>query len=124
MKYLKSLRLDQKILGVYLFIRFPALGMTCVLPFLGVASVLHSLTSGHILGFLIVSTSFHVFAYVFNDVIDLPIDKTEPLRAKYPLVTGVIKPKIALAIAFAQIPLSFLITAILKANSYSYVTKV
>ncbi len=41
-----------------------------------------------LLGIFAVGLAFHVFAYVFNDVIDLPVDRTQPRRAGDPLVKG------------------------------------
>jgi 4-hydroxybenzoate polyprenyltransferase len=49
---------------------------------------------------------FHVFAYLQNDVIDLAIDRTQPLRQDDLLVTGRIRPGTAMAIALAQLPIS------------------
>jgi 4-hydroxybenzoate polyprenyltransferase len=44
--------------------------------------------------------AFHAAAYAFNDVIDLPIDRTQPRRARSPLVRGEISPR-AVALAAA-----------------------
>lgn len=46
-----------------------------------------------------VGLAFHVYAYVLNDVVDLPIDRTEPRRAEFPLVTGRVGRGQALAVA-------------------------
>lgn len=52
-----------------------------------------------------VGLAFHLYAYVLNDVVDLPIDRTEPRRATFPLVTGRVGRGAALAVALACIPL-------------------
>ncbi len=51
-----------------------------------------------------VALCFHVYAYVLNDVVDLPVDRTQPSRADDPLVTGALRPWQALTFALAQIP--------------------
>lgn len=48
-----------------------------------------------------VGLAFHVYAYVLNDVIDLPIDRTEPRRVASPLVTGRVSRDAALVVALA-----------------------
>lgn len=52
-----------------------------------------------------VGLAFHVYAYVLNDVVDLPIDLTEPRRATFPLVTGRVSRAAALAVALACAPI-------------------
>jgi 4-hydroxybenzoate polyprenyltransferase len=52
-----------------------------------------------------VGLAFHVYAYVLNDVVDLPIDRTEPRRATFPLVTGRVSRAAALAVAVACVPI-------------------
>lgn len=103
-----------------LFIRFPALSFSIILPLLGAATALSWLTRHQILGLIAVATAFHIFAYVLNDVIDLPVDRTESLRADFPLVRGSIQPQYALMVAFIQIPLALLFTAWLGANVQTY----
>lgn len=69
-----------------------------------------------LLGIFTVGLAFHVFAYVFNDVIDLPIDRTQPLRAGDPLVKGEISVNQALTLALMMIPLAALLSAVLGAT--------
>ncbi|NTW00781.1 MAG: UbiA family prenyltransferase [Oscillochloris sp.] len=59
------------------------------------------------LGLLGVAAAFHAFAYVHNDVCDLELDRTQPLRTEYPLVRGDISPRAALAVALACVPAAF-----------------
>jgi 4-hydroxybenzoate polyprenyltransferase len=69
-----------------------------------------------LLGIFTVGLAFHVFAYVFNDVIDLPVDRTQPLRAGDPLVRGDISVNQALILALMMIPLAALLSAVLGAG--------
>jgi 4-hydroxybenzoate polyprenyltransferase len=69
-----------------------------------------------LLGIFTVGLAFHVFAYVFNDVIDLPVDRTQPLRAGDPLVRGDISVNQALILALMMIPLAALLSAALGAG--------
>ena len=96
---------------IYRFIRFSALGATAILPLLGAASVAPRIEPALLLGLLAAALLFHCFAYVLNDVIDLPIDRLEPQRATFPLVRGMVSPAQALAFALAQVPLAFALTA-------------
>src|SRR3712207_6301146 len=81
-----------RLLDVYRFIRFSALGASAILPLLGAATVQPRLSQPSIGGLLAVALAFHVFAYVLNDVIDLPLDRTEVLRRAFPLVRGAVQP--------------------------------
>lgn len=69
-----------------------------------------------LLGIFTVGLAFHVFAYVFNDVIDLPVDRSQPLRAGDPLVRGDISVSQALILALMMIPLAALLSAVLGAG--------
>ncbi len=95
----------------YVFTRFPVIGVSALMPLLGAASLNPRPSAGQVFGLLGVALAFHNFAYVFNDVIDLPVDRTEPLRAKCPLVQGTVKPWQALAFAGLMAPLAFGLTA-------------
>ncbi len=103
------------------FIRFPTASFSIILPLLGASLVPSPLKSYQVVGLLGVAMAFHIFAYVLNDVIDLPIDRTEPLRAEYPLVRGIIQPRQALIVAFSQVPLALILTAWLGGNKRTYV---
>lgn len=59
-----------------------------------------------------VGLAFHVYAYVLNDVIDLPIDRTEPRRSEFPLVTGRISRSRALAVALGCVPIGLGLAAV------------
>lgn len=50
---------------------------------------------------LAAATALHVAVYVWNDLVDLPLDRTEPRRASSPLVRGTVTPRAALAVSVA-----------------------
>src|SRR5262249_44183465 len=89
-------------------------------PLLGAATASSWLTRHQILGLIAVATAFHIFAYVLNDVIDLRVDRTESLRADFPLVRGTVQPRHALMVAFLQIPIALGVTAWLGVNVQAY----
>lgn len=93
-----------------LFIRLPALGFTLLLPLLGSSSVWPGLNGRLWMGLLCAAVCFHIFSYVLNDVIDLPIDRTQPQRAHYPMVRGRISTMQGLVFALLQYPLALLVT--------------
>ena len=95
---------------IVLLVRFKAMGFTLAMSLLGAATVAHALDGKSVLALLGAAAAFHCFAYVTNDVIDLPVDRTEPLRRDYPLVRGIISPRQALAFALLMIPLGFAFT--------------
>jgi 4-hydroxybenzoate polyprenyltransferase len=91
-------------------LRSSALGGTLVLPVAGAATGRAPLSPGQLVGLLAVGTCFHVYAYVLNDVVDLPIDRTEPRRAYFPLITGLISPRAALVLALTPLPVAVALT--------------
>lgn len=102
------------------FIRFGVFSGTAVLPLLGVATVSPLLTVSQFIGLLLVALSFHIFAYVLNDVVDLPVDRLNKAREADPLVMGTVKPRDALIFALAQLPVALLLTAFLEGGGLSY----
>ena len=103
-------------------VRLHLLFFTALWPLLGAASIAHDLTIGELAALAGVALSFHVYAYVLNDVIDLPIDRTEPARQHDLLVSGAVRPSHALWLALAQPPLALALTTRLDARPGAYVT--
>ena len=100
--------LVQRLKPVDRLVRLHFLQFSWMLILLGAASGLqpgHALGLGQLAGLLAIASSFHVFAYVLNDVVDLPVDRTQPSRRHDPLVSGAVKPGHALTLALAQVPI-------------------
>ncbi len=85
------------------FGRFSVLGFSLLVPLLG-AGIVSTPSAGAIAGLIATAVAFHLFAYVSNDVFDLAIDRTQPLRTGSPLVRGLVRPSTALAIALVPVP--------------------
>ncbi|MCP4604454.1 MAG: UbiA family prenyltransferase [Proteobacteria bacterium] len=98
------------VLAFCLFTRFSLFSFSVILPLLGAATVSFQLTGYQILTLVGVTFAFHSFAYVLNDIIDLPIDKHTPSRADYPLVRGQIHSKQALFFVLLQPLWAFALT--------------
>ena len=94
------------VIAVDRFVRLHFIGFAVMLCLLGATSATPDLERRSILGLLAVALCFHVYSYVLNDVVDLPIDRTQPLRRLDPLVRGAVRPGLALGFALLQIPLS------------------
>ncbi len=77
-----------------------------MLPMLGAATAHPGVSASRLAALALVAVAFHLFAYVLNDVVDLPLDRTEPLRADSPLVRGLVRPGPALGFALVQVPLA------------------
>jgi 4-hydroxybenzoate polyprenyltransferase len=78
-----------------------------MLPLLGAAAARRGWSGPTTAWLLAVALAFHVYAYMLNDVIDLEVDRTEPLRSDSPLVRGTFPRKTALALALGAAPLAF-----------------
>lgn len=102
---MKALRV---LIAVHRFTRFGAAGFTLLLPLLGAVAAGGDVSFSNAWKLLPPAAAFHLFAYVLNDVCDLPIDRTSPSRARFPLVQEKIRPQTALLFALAQMPLAFL----------------
>jgi 4-hydroxybenzoate polyprenyltransferase len=104
----------------YLFMRFSVFNFTAMLPILGAVTVHPSLLWHQILGLVLVALAFHTFAYLLNDIVDLPIDRTESLRQDSPLVRGTVQLRYALGIVHVQIPIAILGTLWLDGGLAAY----
>lgn len=70
--------------------RTSLLGVTIVFGLQGLASAGHRASAGDVAVTIVAAAAFHVTVYLWNDVVDLPIDRTVARRAKSPLVRGTI----------------------------------
>jgi 4-hydroxybenzoate polyprenyltransferase len=93
------------------FARIHFAGFTSLWALLGAASSGADPSWPQLLGLVAVSLCFHLYGAVMNDVMDLEIDASQPLRAGDPLVSGSVSRGAALAFALAQLPLAFALTA-------------
>jgi 4-hydroxybenzoate polyprenyltransferase len=91
-------------------VRVHYVGFTVMLVLLGGGAVAEAPSARLIAGLSTVALSFHVYAYVLNDVMDLDVDRLQPRRQRDPLVRGAISKHAALAIALVQVPISCLAT--------------
>lgn len=112
--YRGSLRKIAGLVGyVDRFTRVHYFGFTSLLVLLGASHFENKPGNRMLLGLLLVAACFHVFAYVTNDVIDLPVDRGNPLRRNDPLVSKKIGVNTALALALTTIPVAVLTTLLL-----------
>ena len=88
------------------FLRFEYLSVAIIFPLIGSATATTPLTGFHLLGILCGAFAFHIYVSLLNDIIDLPLDRTNPARAAYPLVKGSISSGTALVITLIQIPIA------------------
>jgi len=72
------------------FVRLHFLFFSGLWPILGAMSVKPDLSATDLAVLLAATICFHLYAFVLNDVIDLPVDRTQPRRMSDPLVRGAI----------------------------------
>ena len=65
-------------------------GYTAVLPLIGAGTANGAVNGWQVAGLLGTAVAYHLYAYLLNDLIDLPLDKTQPSRQNYPLVRGLV----------------------------------
>ncbi len=82
-----------------------------LLPVLAAATAVPALTAVAIARLVAAGLCLHLFAYLLNDVVDLPIDRGQPLRQGHPLVRGALSPRPVLTIALAAAPAGAALTA-------------
>lgn len=80
-------------------------GYTAVLPLIGAGTAAGRVTGWQVAGLLGTAVAYHLFAYLLNDIIDLPLDKTQPSRADYPLVNGLVTLRRVWFWMLAQLPI-------------------
>jgi 4-hydroxybenzoate polyprenyltransferase len=115
-------RTREVVLAVDQFVRLHLLFFTVVWPLLGAAASVRAISVRELSVLLGVAGCFHIFAYVLNDVIDLPIDRTHADRQRDLLVRGAVRPWQALMIALVQPFCAALLTMILGTASTANVT--
>ena len=98
------------------FLHLPIWGYTAVLPIFGAVTVTKSQSAMQLFLLLMVATAFHNYAYVLNDLIDLPIDRTQTSRMHYPLVEGTISIRMATVFAIVNFIAAFLFVFLLTQN--------
>jgi 4-hydroxybenzoate polyprenyltransferase len=104
-----------------LFLRVEYLAFAVMLPLYGAFSVSSRVTLPQ-LGWLLVTVFlFHIYVCVLNDIMDLDLDKTQPLRAQYPLVRGVIQPSTALLVALLPIPIVYYLVYLQNGSLWAFV---
>ena len=108
------------IVYVDLLIRIDMLAFICVLVLLGAVSASPDLTWGQVGALLGVAIGFNVYGFVFNDVMGLALDRTEPRRARCPLVRGTLTRRRAMLLALAPIPAILILTASLGGGAQAY----
>jgi 4-hydroxybenzoate polyprenyltransferase len=119
-------RLRQFLRDTGIFIRFSTLGASIIIALLGAVSATPAvggayLFSGLQLGAVILGAfAFHNFAYVLNDLVDLPLDRTDPRRGDSPLVRGIISPGQGLIFVLLQLIFTFAVTFWLDGHPPAY----
>lgn len=108
------------LLEVDRFLRLHFVGFALVWCWLGAWSAVDGLQGATLAWVLGVALCFHNYAYVLNDVIDLPVDRTSPDRQGDPLVRGAISPATALAFCVAQVVAAFVMLWFADASALSY----
>jgi len=92
-------------------------GYTAVLPLIGAGTAAGHVTGWQVVGLLGTAVAYHLFAYLLNDLIDLPLDKTQPSRQNYPLVSGLVTARQVRIWVVAQLPILLFLWWMLGAGS-------
>jgi 4-hydroxybenzoate polyprenyltransferase len=80
-------------------------GFTAVLPLIGAGTANGVVNGWQVVGLLATAVAYHLFAYLLNDLIDWQLDKTQPSRMNYPLVSGLVTGRQVQAWVAVQLPL-------------------
>ncbi len=102
-------RFAQTLEDVYRTLHIAPVGFSLCLPLLGAITGNASLDARATALLISLAFAFHIFAYGLNDVIDLPLDRTERRRARDPLVRGALSPRLLLTMPLLAVPVGFLI---------------
>jgi 4-hydroxybenzoate polyprenyltransferase len=98
-RYLRSLEAAARVVRLF------SMGATLLALLVGLATAPKPPTAHAVAGAILIGILFHVYADVSNDVMDLPIDRTDPRQARAPLVRGSVSPQYALLSALLTLPL-------------------
>jgi 4-hydroxybenzoate polyprenyltransferase len=105
---------------VKLFTRFEYMTFAAILPLLGASSVSTALSTEQIVGLVAAAVAFHIYVSLLNDIADLPLDRSNPRRADYPLVRGAVLPSHALVLVLMQLPIAAALTMWLGGSASAY----
>lgn len=94
-------------------------GYTAVLPLIGAGTANGLATGWQVAGLLATAVAYHLFAYLLNDLVDLPLDKTQPSRQDYPLVSGRVTVRQVRVWVAVQLPILLLLWWMLGADGLS-----
>lgn len=86
---------------------------------MGAGTATGGATPAQIILIIVTAFQFHIFTYVLNDVIDLPVDRLMSKRATHPLVRDELTPKTALIIALVQIPIVLVVGGLADLSLYA-----
>lgn len=103
-------------------LRFEYMSFTLALPLLGAVSVPVSITLPQVIGLLAVGFFFHAHSAFVNDLIDLPIDRTNPARAGHPMARGSLNRLRGSWLALAALALAMATAAIQRTTAPGYAT--
>jgi 4-hydroxybenzoate polyprenyltransferase len=87
------------------------------IPLLGAVTAQQPTSLATVLAIGAIGLVHHVFSFVLNDVVDLPIDRTEPRRSPSPLVQGLVSSRLALVVALLCAPLALWLSSLLGAGA-------
>jgi 4-hydroxybenzoate polyprenyltransferase len=102
---LPRLPLGRTIDGAARLVHLFYMGATLVYLLVGAGTASRPVTTGGLGWAILVGILFHAYAYIGNDVLDLPIDRTDPRRMPDPLARGSVSPQHALLLALTSMPL-------------------
>lgn len=97
-------------------IRVFSMGATILYVVVGAATPLGEPSAALLAGAVCIGTAFHVYADVGNDVMDLPLDRTNSRRAPWPLVQGTVSPQQALLAVTVGVTAAYGVAAWLGAS--------
>jgi 4-hydroxybenzoate polyprenyltransferase len=93
--------------------RLSLLGTTFIFVFIGVASCDGEASAGRLLLVLVTAFFFHLAVYAWNDIADLRIDRSQPRRARSPLVRGDVGVRTVVAFAGGATLVALALAAVL-----------